>query len=432
MTVAADEVLKDLAMFEPLSVQGQAPVVWDHAEGVYVWDIDGTKYLDWSSGVLVANSGHGHPAVVDAIVATARKPLLFSYGFPTVERAAFLREFTRIFPRADDKAMLLSTGAEAIECAVKLARTSAFRRDGASRGVVVSFERGFHGRTMGAQLAGGSPALKEWLYGVDAPFVSVPFPDGFRTPDTTFASFLTSLSSQGVAAETVAAVIMESYQGGGASFAPVDYVQQLAGWCADNGIAFIADEVQSGFGRTGHWFAFEHYGITPDLVCCGKGISSSLPLSAVVGRRDLLDQFAPGSMSSTHGGHPLCCAAATANLGVMHDEGLVDNARAMGEVLGDGLLGLAARFPTIGAVHGKGLVWALHMVIPGSDSPDAAGAQGVVNRCVENGVMLFAPVGYGGASVKVCPPLTITADEIRAGLAVLEDALARANEDHHE
>jgi len=425
MPTESDRTLEALERFEPLSLQGQAPVVWDRAEGVFVWDANGKRYLDFSSGVLVANVGHGRQEIVDAVVETASKPLLFSYSFPTEERAALLREMEALLPRPDDKVMLLSTGAEAIECAIKLVRTWALHTHGEERAYIVSFERGFHGRTMGAQLAGGIPALKEWLYSVDAPFVNVSFPDGFRTPDTSFASFLDTLRAEGIEPAQVAGVMVESYQGGGASFAPAEYMQSLAAWCAEHNIKLIMDEVQSGFGRTGAWFAFEHYGVTPDLVVCGKGISSSMPLSAVIGRRELLDQFAPGAMSSTHGGHPVCCAAARANLQVMRRDGLVEHAAEVGEAMCGVLEEFGERFDFIGAVHGKGLVYALHVVMPGTDEPDPEAAARVVDDCVAGGLMLFAPVGFGGANIKICPPLVITVEEARAGLEILEDALQR-------
>ncbi len=428
MPVDPQDTLDVLERFEPLSLQGQAPVVWERAEGVYVWDASGRRYLDFSAGVLVANVGHGRPEIVEAVIETARKPLLFSYSFPTHERAALLKEMETLLVRPDDKVMLLSTGAEAIECAIKLVRTWAVRTHGERREYVVSFERGFHGRTAGAQLAGGTPVLKEWLYGIDAPFINVPFPDGFRTPETSFDSFLGALQAEGVEPDQVAGVIVESYQGGGASFAPVEYMRALAAWCAEHGAKLIMDEVQSGFGRTGRWFAYEHYGITPDLVVCGKGISSSMPLSAVIGRRELLDQFAPGAMSSTHGGHPVCCAAARANLEVMKRDGIVEHAASVGGVMATALEELADRFDFVGAVHGKGLVYALHIVRPDTDEPDATAAARIVSDCVARGLMLFAPVGFGGANIKICPPLVITAQEVRDGLEILEGALIREEE----
>ncbi|MFC1684814.1 aspartate aminotransferase family protein [Pseudomonadota bacterium] len=419
----SEEIIDLLQRYEPKSVSGQPPVVWEKAEGMYVFDVEGRCYLDWSSGVLVANVGHGHPEIIKAIEDIIKRPLLFSYSFPTEVKAMLLQEMQEILIRPNDKTFLLSTGAEAVECAIKLAKTYALQTYGEKRKYIVSFENGFHGRTLGAQMAGGIPSLKAWTTGVDGPFVQVPFPDGFRSTDLSFDAFRDAISDKGIEPEQIAGVLMESYQGGGASFAPVAFMQQLATWTDEHNIALIMDEVQSGFGRTGKWFAFEHYGIKPDLVCCGKGISSSLPLSAVIGRDDLLDLYPPGSMTSTHGGHPVCCAAALANLRAIKNEGIVENAERVGSFLGEKLKEIGQSFPQIGAVHGMGMVYALHMVKDNGDMPDADLARRVVKRCCENGLLLFSPVGYEGANIKICPPLIATSNEIEKGIAIFQNSL---------
>lgn len=182
------------------------------------------------------------------------------------------------------------------------------------------------------------------------------FPDGFRTTDTSFDFFQKTLADQGVAAPNVCCVILETYQGGSAAFAPVEYMQKLRQWCDSNKALLICDEVQAGFGRTGTMWGFEHYGIVPDLSTWGKGISSSLPIAAVAGRADVMDAYRPGSMSSTHSGNPVCCAAALASLEVILDEGLVEKARLRGEQLHTRLHALAKKHPEIGNVAGKGMV----------------------------------------------------------------------------
>ena len=291
----------------------------------------------------------------------------------------------------------------------------------------MTYQNAFHGRTLGAQMAGGIPALKEWIVNFDKDFVQVPFPDGFRGPDTTFAGFLKALDAQGVKPESVAGVMTETYQGGNASFAPPEYIQELRAWCDRQQALLIFDEVQAGFGRTGKFWGFEHYEVTPDLICCGKGITSGMPLSAVIGRQSIMDMYPPGSMTSTHTGNPLCAAAALANVQVIVDEGLVEHSRRMGEILQPELRRIGGRFSQrIGAVHGKGLVAALHIVKPGGIEPDAAGAGEIVERCVEKGLLMFAPVGYRGASVKIAPPLVTQEEPLREGLAVLEEAVAEA------
>jgi 4-aminobutyrate aminotransferase/diaminobutyrate-pyruvate transaminase/4-aminobutyrate aminotransferase/(S)-3-amino-2-methylpropionate transaminase len=192
-------------------------------------------------------------------------------------------------------------------------------------------------------------------------------------------------------------------------------------------VLLIFDEVQSGFGRTGKYWAFEHYGVAPDLICCGKGITSGMPLSAVIGRPDIMDLYPPGSMTSTHTGNPICAAAAVANLRVIEEENLVEHARQMGEVMQPMLRDLGERYPDhIGAVHGKGLVASLHMVHPGGIEPNSELAADIVRRCVEKGVLMFAPVGFAGASVKISPPLMISEEAIRESVSVAEEAIQEA------
>ncbi|GAB6164606.1 4-aminobutyrate--2-oxoglutarate transaminase [Thermostilla marina] len=417
-------VLERLRRWEPRSMSGQPPVVWDRAEGIQVYDAWGNVWLDWSSGVLVTNAGHAHPAIREAVRRTVDRPLMHNYCFPSAVRAEFVEALVAVSPDPLKKVFLLTTGSEAVECAIKLARTWGRRRR-PDKKVIVSFENAFHGRTLGSQMVGGIPALKEWIGNLDPDMVQVPFPDGFRCPDTRFALFEESLERQGVSPDRVAAVLTETYQGGNASFAPPEYIRQLRRWCDEHESLLIFDEVQAGFGRTGTMWGFEHYGVLPDLFCLGKGISSGLPLSAVVGKPEILDLYAPGSMTSTHTGNPVCCAAGLANLRILREERLVEHAAAMGRVLLPGLEAIRERFPQrIGAVHGKGLVASLHIVKPGGFEPDAAFASRVVLRCVEKGLMLFAPVGYAGASVKICPPLTTPEDALREGIDVMAEAVA--------
>src|SRR5439155_11557764 len=196
------------------------------------------------------------------------------------------------------------------------------------------------------------PALKEWIVNLDRGFVQAPFPDGFHVPDTSFEFFQRSLSDLGVEPQNVCGVILETYQGGSAAFAPREYMQALRRWTQGHKVLLVCDEVQAGFGRTGALWGFEHYGIVPDLAAFGKGISSSLPLSAVAGRADVMDLHPPGSMTSTHTGNPICCAAALASIGILQRENLVENARRVGEILHRRLCELANRFPQIGYVHG--------------------------------------------------------------------------------
>jgi 4-aminobutyrate aminotransferase/diaminobutyrate-pyruvate transaminase/4-aminobutyrate aminotransferase/(S)-3-amino-2-methylpropionate transaminase len=418
-------ILEDLRTWEPQSMSGQPPIVWDRAEGFQVSDRWGNRWLDWSSGVLVANAGHNHPRIRQAIVDQANAGLLHNYCFPSEIRATLAHELANVAPAGLKKVFLLTTGAETTECAIKLSRTQGHKVGGRNKLHIVSFANAFHGRTMGAQMAGGIPALKQWIINLDPAMVQVPFPDGYHNKDTSFEGFLNALKQANVTGEQVAGVMLETYQGGTASFAPREYMQSLRKWCDEHRVVLTMDEVQAGFGRCGTFWGFEHYGITPDLICCGKGITSGLPLSAVIGRAELMDLYPPGSMTSTHTGNPVCAASALANLRVIRDEKLVENSRRVGDVLHGELRRIAKRFPDrVGHVDGKGLVAAVYLVKSASKDPDGDAAWNVVRRCVEKGLMLFSPVGPGGGSVKICPPLVITEDAVREGAGVLEEAMA--------
>jgi 4-aminobutyrate aminotransferase/(S)-3-amino-2-methylpropionate transaminase len=420
-------ILQAMHRHEPATMLGQPPIVWDRADGIQVHDAFGNMWLDWSSGVLVTNAGHGAKEIKDAILKTVERGLLHTFCFPNAERIALARALAEVAPQGLGKVFLLTTGSETIECAVKLMRTHGQRVGGRAKIGIVSFEGDFHGRTLGAQMVGGIPALKEWIVNLDPDMHQVPFPDGFRNRDTSFDGFVRSLHAKGVGPERVAGVVMETFQGGSAGFAPTPYVQAMADWCRANRILLACDEVQAGFGRTGKVFAFEHYGVVPDLICCGKGISSSLPLSAVIGRPEILDQYGPADLTNTHGGNPVCAAAALASLRRILGDGLVDNARRTGEVLHAGLAEIAANFPcVVGDVMGRGLVAGLHIVRDGGLEPDGDLAFAIVEKAFQKGLLMFAPVGLGGATVKIAPPLTITEDAIRDGLGALSEAIADA------
>lgn len=420
-------VLQSLLETEPIAMTGQPPTLWDHAQGFQVSDRFGNTWIDWSSGVLVTNAGHSHPAIVKAIVDQAQSGLLTNYAFPTEMRAKLTKRLSDLLPAPMKKVFLLTVGSETVECAIKLSRAHGAKVGGKAKNVIVSYEKAFHGRTLGSQQAGGIPVLKEWIGNLDPGFVQVPFPDGFRTTDTSFEGFEKALAERGVKPEQVAGVILETYQGGSGAFAPPAYMQRMREWCTQHKALLVCDEVQAGFGRTGTLWGFEHYGIVPDLATWGKGVTSSLPLAFVSGSAELLDMFAPGSMSSTHTGNPVCCAASLANIDVILNENLVANSRAMGDRLHGHLLALKAKYPTrIGEVNGKGLVAGVHCIQPGGIEPDADLAFDVVKRCWEMGVLMFNPVGFGGATVKICPPLVITAEAIDESCAVLAEAFAAA------
>jgi 4-aminobutyrate aminotransferase/(S)-3-amino-2-methylpropionate transaminase len=419
-------ILERLQRYEPLAMRGQPPVVWDKAEGFQVYDAYGNCWIDWSSGVLITNAGHGRQPIIDAIATQASSGLLTSYGFASDIRSRLVERLAGLLPEPLKKIFLLTTGSETVECAIKLARSEGLRTGGPAKNIIISYSDAFHGRTLGAQQAGGIPALKQWIGNLDPGFAQLPFPDGFRTPDTSFDYFERCLETLQIDPRNVAAVLLETYQGASAAFAPVDYMRRLRQWCDRHRALLILDEVQAGFGRTGAMWGFEHYGIVPDLALFGKGISSSLPIAAVAGSAEIMDSQPIGTMTSTHTGNPVCCAAALASIDLIVNEKLAANACQIGNVLQRRLGELQRRFSRIGAVQGRGLVAGLACVLPDSTAPDANLAWNVVRLCFEKGVLMFAPVGFGGATVKIAPPLVITEEAILESTAVLEEAFGEA------
>ncbi len=416
--------LEKLRKAEPISMRGQAPVIWDHSKGFNVFDAFGNMWLDFSSGVLITNAGHSNKKIVDAILKQAGKELLTSYCFPNEPRIKLVQKLTQLAPAGLKKVFLLSTGSETTECALKLMRTYGRKIGGDSKSVIVSFKNAFHGRTMGAQMLGGNAGGKAWIKNLDPEIVHVPYPDGFRCEDTSFELFEKSLAELGINPDNVAGVIAETYQGGGASFMPAEYAQKLRKWCDEHKAILALDEVQAAFGRCGKQWGFQHYGIVPDLFCLGKGISSSLPISAVIGRDEVMNLYGPNEMTSTHSGNPICCAAALANIDALLKEKLITNAAKVGKIMHNELNKIMKEFPDrIGACHGKGLVAGLHIVKPGGKESDGDLAWEIVYKCFRKGLLMFAPVGFGGATVKIAPPLCITKDAVKEGCSVIRESI---------
>ncbi|OGS22652.1 MAG: 4-aminobutyrate aminotransferase [Elusimicrobia bacterium RIFOXYA2_FULL_39_19] len=429
-------IIEKLRKYEPRSMSGQPLALWDHADGINVFDKYGNKWLDWSSGVLVTNAGHSNPEIKKAIIKQVNKGLLHNYCFPSELRAILTEKIAKLAPAPLKKVFLLTTGAETTEAAVKLARTYGAKEGGSDKITIVSFSGAFHGRTMGAQMIGGSPDLKKWIVNLDKDMVQAPFPFCFRCPwgkdkynncDTEcFGKFINFLKEKNIdPKKNLAGVISETYQGGNAMFMPKKFAQLLRSFCTENNALLIFDEVQAGFGRTGKMFGFQHYDVVPDITCCGKGISSSLPISAVIGRADVMDIYEPNTMTSTHTGNPVCAVAAIASIDYIVKHKLTQNAAKVGKYLEKELMKIAAKYPSIiGHVSGKGLVYSLHIVKPGSKETNADLAHDIVGKCVEKGLMVFAPVGTGSASFKISPPLIATEASIKDGIQAVDEAIA--------
>jgi 4-aminobutyrate aminotransferase-like enzyme len=292
---------------------------------------------------------------------------------------------------------------------------------------------------MGAQMAGGSEKGKAWIVNHDPDIHQVPFPNAFKyewadetrddySDDKCFDKFLWYLDQKGIKPQHIAGIMPETFQGGWVQLMPVGFAGKLRQFCDKYDIILVFDEVQAGFGRSGKLFAFEHYGVKADLVCCGKGITSSLPLSALIGRPDVMDLYGPNEMTSTHTGNPVCAAAALANINYMLDNDVIGNAARLGKVCRGFLSKLRQKHAgIIGSLQGCGLAWGLVFVKEGTKDIDPDLAHNIVRLSIERGLLFFAPVG-SGATIKVCPSLVINEEALKEGLEVLEEAVDEAVE----
>jgi 4-aminobutyrate aminotransferase / (S)-3-amino-2-methylpropionate transaminase / 5-aminovalerate transaminase len=419
-------LLERLYAVESHSMHGQMPVIWDRAEGFQVYDAWGNCWIDFTSTIFVANAGHGNPRIVDALRAVLDKPLLHTYTYATRERLEFIEYLIKHTPEQFEKAFLLSAGTEATECALKLMRDNGLKH-GKARGGVLCFEGNWHGRTLGSQMMGWSPQQKEWIGYLDPNIHHLPFPypwreDACKDPAAYFhASLERLLEEQDLDPDNdLCGIMLETFQGWGAVFYPPEFVQAAVGFAREHGMLVAFDEMQAGFGRTGELFGYQHYGVEPDLLCCGKGASSSLPLSIVLGSQAVMDLPEVGSMSSTHSANPMVCAAGKANLEALLEDGLIENAQALGGAFHISLMNLRDRYPEhISSVQGVGLLAALLFNDP-DGQPLSTLCDRIAERCMQLGLLV---VHTGRESIKLAPPLCITADALEEGLGVLEQAI---------
>jgi 4-aminobutyrate aminotransferase-like enzyme len=406
----------------------QPPIIWDRASGYQVFDADGNCWIDFSSTAVMTNTGHGHPAIRAAIAEHARTGLLAQFSFASEIRIRLAEELLKLAPRHCEKVYFWTVGSEATECALRLARVRGMQKN-VNKHHILSFTGDYHGWTLGAHQLSGDSAAKPWLTTADSAVHHLPFPR--LAPNETeradrewsdyFDACIKRLTEAGVAADEVAGVFVETLQGWCATPLPVPYLKRLREWADKHDVLLIFDEIQTDFGRTGMWFAHEHYGIRADLICVAKGISSTLPLAAVLGPAEVLDLLSPGEVTTTHAAHPLSCAAALANLKVLRDENLIAEAARKGEIAGQALAQLQTRFPRhISQVTGWGLLRAIHLQDPVTGQPSRELARDWTWAAVKHGVMLFQ---VNQPTVKVCPPLVIPDDAIVEGVVALGDAL---------
>lgn len=401
------------------------------AKDATIIDADGRELIDFAGGIGVVNAGHCPEPVVAAIREQAGKYLHTSFNVVTYEPYIELCEvLTEILPHGDKtKAMLVSTGAEAVENAIKIARQAT------KRSAVVCFTGAYHGRTMMAMTLTSKVSYK-YNCGPFAPEVyRLPFPNvyrykGNRSVDGFVKDELKRLKESAlnlVDIRNVAAIILEPIQGeGGFNPIPKDYLIGLREFCDEHGIVLIMDEVQSGFCRTGHWASWQHYGVQPDISCYAKSMGSGLPIAAVVGKAELMDAAAPGSIGGTYIGSPVCCAASLATIKYMKEIDLNKKALVVGEIIMERLNKLMKNSPQIGDVRGIGAMIAVEFVNNNDpQQPNADICSEIVEGCAENGLILLS-AGTHKNIIRILSPLVIPLDQLDRGLTILEEQIIKA------
>lgn len=422
------EIIERSIKYEPWSMNHQLYAVWDRAVGYQVFDKWGNVWIDFSSGIFVTNSGHGNPDMVEALREMIDKPLLNSYYYFLEQRSLLAEQLVNMAPAHMDKVFFLTTGAEATECSMKLCRMHG-RKTRPDKVVMLAFAGAFHGKTLGAQTMSGKPAAQEWIGKPDPNIIHLPCPaNPFESMDQIydeeagrkkFEEDISTLEKHGLNPDTLAGAIFEPYQGWAALFYPIGYIKALRDYLTKHDALLVSDEVQAGFGRTGKLFGYEYYGVSADLICCGKAVSGALPLSAVLGSRDLLD--VDGSLNSTHGGSPLPVTSALANLRFFEKEDLVRKAKEKEAILKEKFHELQKCFPErIASIHGMGMAFAAVVVKPGTHELDVELVDRVIERAFEKGLMSIRTMT---GTIKVGPPLTIPDDALREGMDVIKESM---------
>jgi len=424
----ATRVLEGDKKFVSPSYTRSYPMVAKHGRGIVVTDVDGNEFFDFSAGIAVVSTGHCHPDVVAAIQKQAGELIHMSGTDFYYESMVTLAErLSKIAPMpGSHKIYYGNSGTEAIECALKLSRYHTKRQN------IIAFYGAFHGRTMGAlSLTASKPQQKRRFAPLVPGVTHVPYPDVYRNAGTQDAEAYAigcarfiedKLFKTTLPPEEVAAIFVEPIQGeGGYVIGPTVFMQELRRICDRHGILLVVDEVQSGVGRTGKWWAIEHTGVQPDIVCAAKGIASGMPLGATISRAEIMD-WAPGSHASTFGGNPVCIAAAMATLDVIEREGLLHNAGEVGHHMLKRMSEWPSKHKLVGDVRGRGLMIGVEIVKDKKTKEHAAAERDrIVQNAFERGTLFL---GAGPSTIRIVPPLVVTKDEADIAMDALEESIS--------
>jgi 4-aminobutyrate aminotransferase len=408
----------------PRGVSTMLPVFAARAENAEIWDVEGKRYIDFASGIAVVGTGHRHPKVVEAV-----KAQLDAFSHVCVQVTPY-ESYIALAERLNAKmpggvpakSIFFTSGAEAVENAVKIARAAT------GRSAVVAFSGAFHGRTMMTMALTGKVApYKIGFAPLPGDVHHIPYPNEYGGITVEQAlDALDTLFKSDVDPARVAAILIEPVQGeGGFNPAPFEFLNRLRAICDEKGILLIADEVQTGFGRTGKLFAIEHSGVVPDLIAMAKSLGGGFPISGVLGKAEIMDAPVPGGLGGTYGGNPLACAAGLAVLDAIEEEKLLARAEALGGRIIDRLKKMAASFPCIGDIRGLGAMTAAELVLDrGTRAPASELTKALVHECAAAGLILLS-CGVRGNVVRFLPPLTISDALLDEGLTIIETALAK-------
>ena len=424
-----EQVLDRLDKYESRSMHGQLPIVWHRAEDFSVFDGAGNQWIDFTSTIFVANVGHSNLHVSKAISATLNKPIYSCYAYGNEIRAQYLEKLVKFSGKPFEKAFLLSAGTEATEAALKLMRMFGQKKNKRRRGIIC-IEGNWHGRTLGAQMMSSNLAQRDWIGYQDADIHHIPFPYPWAlngsSPEAFLETGLSRLVASGIdISKDICGFMLETFQGWGAVFYPPEFVKAIEAKCRKNNILLAFDEMQAGFGRTGSAFGFQHYGVTPDLIACGKGMGGGVSLSGVLGRAEIMDLPDIGNMSSTHSANPLVCAAGMAVIEEIESRNLIDEAARKGEILFNALHELQVLYPKrIERLLGKGLIAAVLFRHPETGNADPLFTSRVAELCMQKGLLV---VHTGRESIKIGPPLTISDKALLEGISVLGEAIAEVD-----
>jgi len=424
------KILSSLKKNEVRSMHGQLPIIWKKAEGFNVYDISNNKYIDFTSTIFVSNIGHSNNYLKNQIIRTLKSNLISTYAYAHKNREKYIRELVKFCGTNFEKAFLLSSGSEATEACLKIMRMHGIKNK--KKPGILTISGNWHGRTMGSQFLSDNSSQSEWIGHKDKNIFHLRFPYPWliknkKDCNKILDEDLEKLSKRVNFKKDISGIMLETFQGWGALFYPIEYINKLEKFCKKNKILIAFDEIQAGFARTGKKFGFEHYKIKPDLICCGKGIGGGIALSAVIGKKNIMDLPTIGSMSSTHSANPIACSAGLAVLKEIKNKDLVRKSFLKGQLLEKKLFEIKNSFPDlVRHISSKGLIGAIIFKnFAGKNTNRIIG--NICEKCMQKGLLV---VYTGRESIKLGPPLVISREAIFEAMNIIKESIKETIKDN--